>query len=213
MVDALQATSTLVFPKPPTPPPITTVDETASVPVLDDPPPPYPNRERRPRTGTTRGSRRLTLISTDNDGRTQPQSLHRDVASPTDDDTEITPLLSPHRRRRTISHSTVASAHSIAQTVLSLFQAEAAEAEAFVVQDGSSGDAQDKDLTLRLRRYFRPLHRKSYYKALFHLTVINFPFALMAFVLLFVGTLVSISFPGCVGCALLGRCIYRNRLR
>jgi hypothetical protein len=40
------------------------------------------------------------------------------------------------------------------------------------------------------RRYFNPMRRKAYYKALFHLGVLNFPFALVAWVYLFVFTVV-----------------------
>ena len=42
----------------------------------------------------------------------------------------------------------------------------------------------------RLARYFRPLVKRAYYAALFHLLVLNFPYALMAWVYLFVFTLV-----------------------
>ncbi|KAI0088105.1 hypothetical protein BDY19DRAFT_952061 [Irpex rosettiformis] len=41
----------------------------------------------------------------------------------------------------------------------------------------------------RLRRYFRPMVRRAYYSALFHLLIINFPYALVAWVYLFVFTL------------------------
>ena len=41
------------------------------------------------------------------------------------------------------------------------------------------------------RRYFRPLVRMVYYRALFHLLVLNFPYALVAWVYLFIFTLVS----------------------
>ncbi|KAG6843586.1 hypothetical protein H0H87_002936 [Tephrocybe sp. NHM501043] len=40
----------------------------------------------------------------------------------------------------------------------------------------------------RWRRYFRPLARKAYYSSLFHLVVVNFPYALAAWVYLFVFT-------------------------
>ena len=43
----------------------------------------------------------------------------------------------------------------------------------------------------RARRYFRPLRVRAYYSALFHLLVLNFPYALLAWVYLFVFTLVS----------------------
>ncbi|KAG6827172.1 hypothetical protein H0H92_012908 [Tricholoma furcatifolium] len=40
----------------------------------------------------------------------------------------------------------------------------------------------------RWRRYFRPLTRRAYYSSLFHLVVLNFPYALAAWVYLFVFT-------------------------
>ncbi|KAI0829756.1 hypothetical protein BC628DRAFT_1358572 [Trametes gibbosa] len=43
----------------------------------------------------------------------------------------------------------------------------------------------------RWRRYFRPLGRRAYYSALFHLLFINFPYALLSWVFLFVFTLVG----------------------
>lgn len=43
----------------------------------------------------------------------------------------------------------------------------------------------------RIKRYFRPMRRKAYYSAVFHLLVVNFPFALLAWVYLFVFTLVG----------------------
>lgn len=42
----------------------------------------------------------------------------------------------------------------------------------------------------RIRKYFRPLARRAYYAALFHLLAINFPYAVLAWVYLFVFTLV-----------------------
>ncbi|KAI0338283.1 hypothetical protein BDW22DRAFT_805766 [Trametopsis cervina] len=44
-------------------------------------------------------------------------------------------------------------------------------------------------MAVRWRRYFRPVTRRAYYSALFHLLVINFPYALLAWVYLFVFTL------------------------
>lgn len=42
-------------------------------------------------------------------------------------------------------------------------------------------------------RYFRPMFKRAYYSALFHLLVLNFPYALIAWIYLFVFTLVSRS--------------------
>lgn len=44
----------------------------------------------------------------------------------------------------------------------------------------------------RWKRYFRPLGRRAYYAALFHLLALNFPYAVLAWVYLFVFTLVSL---------------------
>lgn len=46
----------------------------------------------------------------------------------------------------------------------------------------------------RWRRYFQPLGRRAYYSALLHLLVLNFPYALVAWIFLFVFTLVR-AFP------------------
>ena len=47
-------------------------------------------------------------------------------------------------------------------------------------------------ISSRIRRYFRPMARRAYYSSLFHLLVLNFPYALITWVYLFVFTLVSI---------------------
>jgi hypothetical protein len=47
----------------------------------------------------------------------------------------------------------------------------------------------------RSKKYFRPMGRRAYYAALFHLLVLNFPFALVAWIYLFVFTLVDIIVP------------------
>ena len=89
----------------------------------------------------------------------------------------------------------------MAQTVLSLFQTE----EDVCAEDGllSSGDEGRLVLPLQRqhpgffsraawKRYFRPMTRKVYYKPVFHLAVVNFPYALAAWVYLFVFTVVRI---------------------
>ncbi|KAH9859008.1 hypothetical protein C2E23DRAFT_864768 [Lenzites betulinus] len=43
----------------------------------------------------------------------------------------------------------------------------------------------------RWRRYFHPVSRRAYYSALFHLLVLNFPYALLSWIFLFVFTLVG----------------------
>ncbi|KAI0929811.1 hypothetical protein AcV5_006677 [Taiwanofungus camphoratus] len=59
----------------------------------------------------------------------------------------------------------------------------------------------------RWRRYFRPLGRRAYYAALFHLLLLNFPYALFAWIYLFVftvaGTTTLMALPlGAVLCFL-----------
>jgi hypothetical protein len=205
--------------------------------ITDDPPPPYPSRDRR---RTLRTSRRHTRPSTD------PEHFPTTASDP--DINENTPLLlappSPHSssqnrrpstsfraRPRSLSHTSVASASpSLAQTVISLFQdcdpaddgaeddADVDVDEVGVVADGEveydiladadrhcvHGDNHhhhhhhQEPTTVSARfskrgwsRYFRPMRKKVYYMALFHLLVLNFPYALAAWVYLFVFTLVS----------------------
>ncbi|KAI0633486.1 hypothetical protein C8Q77DRAFT_1217873 [Trametes polyzona] len=50
---------------------------------------------------------------------------------------------------------------------------------------------QQLSASARWRRYFRPLGIRAYYAALFHLLVLNFPYALVSWVFLFVFTLVG----------------------
>ena len=57
----------------------------------------------------------------------------------------------------------------------------------------SSGRIVRRSTEGRWRRYFRPITRRAYYSALFHLLCLNFPFALLAWVYLFVFTLVRLS--------------------
>jgi len=134
--------------------------------------------------------------------------------------TENTPLLStplPRRRRRTTSHSStvrsnISGSPSFAQTLMSAFQPdldsdidlninspaqderrhlcrrrELSEASA----GGSDQSVECLGPAVRIKRYFRPMGRKAYYSAVFHLLVVNFPFALLAWVYLFVFTLVG----------------------
>jgi len=105
--------------------------------------------------------------------------------------------------------------------MLSLFQLETddgvqlhdgAEARLFLSSgddNGSLGSSQSQRTgffsSVAWKRYFRPLSRKSYYAALFHLTVVNFPYALAAWVYLFIftvtGTTLLIVLPlGAVLC-------------
>ena len=51
---------------------------------------------------------------------------------------------------------------------------------------------QQLSLLQRWRMYFRPFGRRSYYSAAFHLVVLNFPYALIAWLFIFVFTLVRL---------------------
>lgn len=57
----------------------------------------------------------------------------------------------------------------------------------------ASGITQTGSLNRSWRRYFRPLWKRSSWSALFHLMVLNFPYALLAAIFLFVFTLVSLA--------------------
>ncbi|KAF8907944.1 hypothetical protein CPB84DRAFT_1768228 [Gymnopilus junonius] len=112
----------------------------------------------------------------------------------------------------------MSTAPSLAHTVLSLFQT---EDEPLFVEDGYdgtplpigegvgrvAGQRHKRGLfsLVTWRRYFRPLTTKAYYDSLFHLAVLNFPYALVAWVYLFVftvtGTTLLIALPlGAVLC-------------
>jgi hypothetical protein len=154
-----------------------------------DPPPPYPSRSRR--------SRRPPIHD-----------------SCPEEDTPLLPPPSPRctstrTRPRTVSTTTSASAAtSVAQTFLSLFHADDHSSDIEVAHDDllpPNGSPDDPTVCSRCsnllskrtwKRYFRPLIHRAYYTALFHLLFINFPYALLTFVCLFVLTLVSLSSKG-----------------
>ncbi|KZT42535.1 hypothetical protein SISSUDRAFT_1058615 [Sistotremastrum suecicum HHB10207 ss-3] len=133
-----------------------------------DPPPPY--RDRRVRHGTLRTSRRT---------QQPPISSEIDELDPGLGDTETAPLLTS--RRRTISHSSLHSTHSIAHTIFTFFHAENGHADMVVSETLSRKQ--------RAIRYFRPLRKRMYYAALFHLLIINFPYALFVWIYLFAATI------------------------
>jgi len=206
----------------------------ASESAIADPPPPYPDPHRRHRT-SLRSSRAATVV-----GRTHHLEVPSEHGaqgssfSEEDDDGEAnenTPFLNPnrtrhpthnqrHERQRSFSQgSTTSVAPSLAQTVLSFFQADEDGVECefrgdcadglghryHTLQGGVNLDEPGSDHTSSTTRssefgccsrsawgrYFRPLTRKVYHKALFHLFVINFPYALAAWTYLFVFTVVS----------------------
>lgn len=131
-------------------------------------------------------------------------------------------LRSPTRRTagggrpRSLSHGSILSyasaAPSLAQTVFSLFGDEDgtdnecdylpqslpshSHSHSLHLQRTSSLEHEEGERSRRSawRRYFRPLVRRVYWMALFHLLVLNFPYALVTWIFLFVFTLVSVSF-------------------
>ena len=178
----------------PTPPPLPDACDV----VTTDPPPPYPSRERRSR---------IVRSSRGRSGRNQEVriSSYVDENAAESEPNETTPILST--RPRSNSHtSTMSAAPSLAHTVFSFFQFESDDG--VYLYDGAedrqllslgndggsllSSQSHSPDFFSRagLKRYFRPLVRKSYYAALFHLMVVNFPYALAAWVYLFVFTVV-----------------------
>lgn len=190
--------------------------------VINDPPPPYPSRDRRSRV--PRSGRRIHIqqIQTSPHHHQQFSSdsqYDRDRTSPIspgphiDDDfvepSETTLLLAPPVSRRiggrprSYSHASTASmAPSLAQTVFSFFQT---DDDPYVANDNEErsylaspeGHSMESRSSTGFfsrgawRRYFKPLGRKMYYNSLLHLMVINFPYALVAWLYLFVFTVVS----------------------
>ncbi|KAJ7502585.1 hypothetical protein B0H11DRAFT_1907145 [Mycena galericulata] len=199
-------------PPPPVTPPSPPVAE------INDPPPPYPSTGRRSR----RPNRRQ--IQTSLHGQISSTDSHSDyeaLISPQLDagdqePTETTPFLSGRRvgtRPRSESHPSVFSAISVApslaQTFASIFHEYDDEDVDDSPEDGllfSPGELPEIHTRpegfwsrLAWKQYFRPMTRKVYYKALFHLYVLNFPFALAAFlyvlVLTVTGTTLLMALP------------------
>jgi hypothetical protein len=129
---------------------------------------------------------------------------------------ESTPFLTPrgahsrhthhqnHQNRpRSLSYtSTTSASPSLAHTVFSLFQTEEevydrSEEGERVLQTGNDTGSIRSSQTHKFfsraawRRYFSPMGIMSYYRALFHLLVVNFPYGLAAWIYLFVFTVVS----------------------
>jgi hypothetical protein len=103
----------------------------------------------------------------------------------------------------------MSAAPSLAHAVFSLFQSElddngvylhdGAEDRQLLSSGNDNGSLRSShnsrnttgsSFSAALKRYFRPLIRKSYYAALFHLMVVNFPYALAAWLYLFIFTVV-----------------------
>ncbi|KAK7027313.1 hypothetical protein VNI00_015276 [Paramarasmius palmivorus] len=218
--------------------------------LINDPPPPYPSQPSPGRTRRTRRNRRTAPGPEPLHSRISSDSTNLSHELETTEASETTPLLNsgntsastarPRRangRPRSASHGSVFSASSaapsLAQTVVTLFQAE--YDSDYGSDDDESIDAEQEDQaeayhrghedvsrtahsTSHLarhntltspthdhepnrkirhglfsksfwRRYYHPLTRRPYYTAFFHLVVLNFPFALAAWVYLFVFTL------------------------
>ncbi|KAG1790490.1 uncharacterized protein HD556DRAFT_1433283 [Suillus plorans] len=183
-----------------------------------DPPPPYPSQERRSRaTRHSRRHRLPAPLSPqpppDSDrtsGYISPQLSVSTHSFPRNEDaTEQTPLLgdflpgsaqrSSGRQRTYSQSSTIVSSNSfapsLAQTVLSLLHSDP-DIESDVDIYEAIGDDRDypshrwSPFSRRFwSRYFRPMTRRAYHAAVFHLLVLNFPYALLAWVYLFVFTL------------------------
>ncbi|KAF7376740.1 hypothetical protein MSAN_00091200 [Mycena sanguinolenta] len=184
-----------------------------------DPPPPYPHGRR-----SRRSNRRQIQTSLHSQiASTESHSDQEALVSPhleegEQDATETTPFLQGRRvvtRPRSESHpsvfSSVSVAPSLAQTVASLFRIYD-DADLFGPEAGDDGllisAGEVPDVHTRpegfwsvrsWRRYFRPLTQKVYYRALFHLYVVNFPFALAAFLFAVVftvtGTTLLVALP------------------
>ncbi|TBU24655.1 hypothetical protein BD311DRAFT_867991 [Dichomitus squalens] len=67
----------------------------------------------------------------------------------------------------------------------------AVDLSGYAHRQAQRAQSQQLSLTQRWRRYFRPLKRRAYYSAVFHLVVLNFPYALAAWLFIFVFTLVG----------------------
>ncbi|KAF5346698.1 hypothetical protein D9756_010368 [Leucocoprinus leucothites] len=146
------------------------------------------------------------------DARTSPVSPGGGGGMHTDEEgepTETTLLLShgTSGRPRSYSHaSTMSAAPSFVQTVFSLFQTEEdgdgderylrveeEQHEQHARSGGADGERRGRVRrgffsVAAWKRYFRPLARRAYYSSFLHLAVINFPYALAAWVYLFVFT-------------------------
>ena len=171
----------------------------------NDPPPPYPSRDRRQR----RRRPTVDLSSADSEDLPFPASTHN--TQPPNESTPLLGVSSPSiRRPRTMSLSSgVSVSPSLAQTVVSAFRMDLdseVEEDAEQTSNGTPADTAAVQLLpdttpgitrrrargwrSRWRHYFRPIGRRAYWSSLLHLLVFNFFFALLAWIYLFVFTLV-----------------------
>jgi len=200
----------------PEPPVVILTDESPNSP--QDPPPPYPSRDRRHRR------RRMTVeaSSADSDEATIPSSVHAHMYAHAGETTPLLGVSSPTRRPRTMSLSSVASVSpSLAQTVASAFRmdldSDVEDEDQGPPTDDTPPDDDPTDSAgvarrraprgwgAKWRHYFRPMGRRVYWSALLHLLVFNFPYALFAWIYLFVftllGTILLVALPlGAVLC-------------
>ncbi|KAJ7627149.1 hypothetical protein FB45DRAFT_795346 [Roridomyces roridus] len=195
----------------------------------DPPPPYPSRARRSRRLNPTRRQQPHTDTQAESHLEPNLSSYLETVESEATETTPFLPLSEQHQqhhgsgrraaqgRPRSDSHpsimSAVSVAPSLAQTIVSMFQEYEYDEDGFLVQDDpedglgfSSGDLPE---TLGghprfwsgpgLKRYFRPLTRKVYWKALFHLYVVNFPYALAAFLYVFIltvtGTTLLMALP------------------
>ncbi|KAI9459907.1 hypothetical protein BJY52DRAFT_1203993 [Lactarius psammicola] len=198
-------------------PPVAIVSDPTLV-TPNDPPPPYPSRDRRHR----RRRPTVELSSADSEDVAFPGSTHTHP----DENTPLLGVSSPTRRTRTMSLSSGASVSpSLAQTVVSAFRmdldSDVEDTEETRNNHRPPADAAPPDNHLttapgitrrrargcrsRWRLYFRPIGRRAYWSALLHLLVFNFFYALLAWVYLFVftllGTILLVALPlGAVLC-------------
>ncbi|KIK05224.1 hypothetical protein K443DRAFT_368038 [Laccaria amethystina LaAM-08-1] len=216
------------------PPALTASDNRDNV-ITDPPPPyPLPRRQRtgRSRRGRLRTQHLLHGQMASADSYSDPDTLTsaQSNARTFEDDeevhaTETTPFLSlsdsptstSHQvggRPRSYSHgSTMSAAPSLARTVLSLFVTEDGSPFGDEVHLSSVSHPDGHVVSEHTRRdngfswkaYFRPVRRAVYWRSLLHLALLNFPFALAAWVYLFVftvtGTTLLMALPlGAVLC-------------
>ncbi|KAJ1304783.1 hypothetical protein OPQ81_005919 [Rhizoctonia solani] len=136
-----------------------------SAPPPAGPPPPYSEEPRR--------SRRPTIVYTDSED--EDEYGHNDAE-------EGTPLLRDHPRQRSraASYSTMASHTGV--DFISLLLG---------TQPSATADPVPRSFREHRAKYFVPLRRRVYWRALAHLAVVNFPFALAAWVLLFCGVVLG----------------------
>ncbi|EIN12127.1 hypothetical protein PUNSTDRAFT_140973 [Punctularia strigosozonata HHB-11173 SS5] len=177
--------------------------------VSEDPPPPYPTPRRPRRVRRQHQQRRPSDHS--------QQSFPIDVTetSPLLPGSRRTRGRRQLLRTRTLSESSAApsTALSVARSVYSFFSTDIdsdseseeterhqalGEAASALARVDAPEDApplpasENTSRTLKkcgIRKYFKPLIRATYWKAIFHLLVLNFPYALIAWIYLFVGTL------------------------